>query len=167
MSGLPTTASLCPTSGVDKETSASLIEGQVSQDNPPSPATLSVTPGPTEQDIVNGIYMSLSTEEPEERVDQSTRASSGRVVYSSKAPELNQSSKTNTEPWIVEVRKELLETVGVLTNSAGRRARSGSLTRGSPNKYPMLLAFQWQTSWKLMGYKPMTNSPSLVFITHP
>ena len=130
MSGLPTTASLCPTSGVDKETSASLIEGQVSQDNPPSPATLSVTPGPTEQEIVNGIYMSLSTEEPEERVDQSTRASSGRVVYSSKAPELNQSSKTNTEPWIVEVRKELLETVGAVTDSAGRRARSGSLTRG-------------------------------------
>ena len=134
MSGLPTTASLCPTSGVDKETSASLIGGQVSHDNPPSPATLSVAPDPTEQEVVNGILMSLSTEEPVERVDQSTRASSGRVVYSSKAPELNQSTKANTEPWFVEVRKELLETVDVVTNSAERKARSGSLTRGKAGR---------------------------------
>ena len=134
MSGLSTSTTLCPPSGADKETSASLNGGQVSRNNQPSPATLSVTPAPNEQEVVNGILMSLSTEEPVERVDQSTRASSGRVVYSSKAPQLNQSKKTNNEPWFVEVRKELLGTVDVVTNSADRKARSGSLTRGKAGR---------------------------------
>lgn len=39
-----------------------------------------------------------------------------------------------SEPWFVEVRKELLETVDVVTNSADRKARSGSLTRGKAGR---------------------------------
>ena len=121
-------SSPCPAStGTDKESpAASLNGGKVSPDIPPSPATVSVS---TEQEVVDDIFMSLSTEEPGARVDQATGASPGRVVYSTQAPELTHSNSVNTEPWYVEVRKQLEETVAVVTSPAERKARAASLQR--------------------------------------